>query len=205
MTDEFYRSGEFDTVLGESSVRIFGRLMWDIVLRDFEDRKKAYKSSYPGSPVPPRGSNNNFLLQQLNDKDAKLARISCFSYQNELFDLAKPAIFLVHGVGTKVEFERDTAISGRTLKKSPPYTERSGVVGQTGSFGPEIFMWVYDRADFTIRLDTETGTFTQVLLDYELGQAPQTGSMQGGLSDPPPPPPPPGRRRRWRWRGNNDD
>lgn len=202
MAKEIYRSGKFDTILGESSVRLFGRLMWDIVLRKYKDRKTAYKKSYPGSPVPPRLSNNDFLLEQLTDKKARLARISSFSYQNEIFDLAKPAIFLVHGAGTVVEFEKDTSETGQTLRKSPPYIERSGVVGQSGSFAPEILMWVYDRADFTIRLDSETGTFSQLLLDHELGHSPQTGSMQSGLTDPPSPP---SRRRRWRWRGNGED
>lgn len=202
MTDEPFSSGLYDSLAGDSSIRLFGREMWDIMLRPVEEnRNDAYGQgvSSPNSPVPPRVSQNNFLIDQLSSPDARLARISGFSYQNEYFDLAKPAIFLVHGPGTRVEFLWQAGTDGLTLKKSPTYTERSGMVGQTGSFAPDIFMWVYDRDDFTVRLDTEAGTFDRVLLAAELSTPISSDSMHGGRTDPAAPP----RQRRRRWRSED--
>jgi len=198
MSNDVYRSGEFDSLAGDSSVRLFGRLMWDLMLRDPTTRGEVYS----GSPVPPRLSSNSFLLGQLKKADAKLARISSFSYQNELFDLAKPAIFLVHGEGTRVELLDGVAPSQRSLRNRPTFTEHTGVVGQKGSFAPDIFVWMYDRADFTVRLDTETGSFEQVLLAYELGAPVGNDLMESAGTDPPPT----GarRRRRRRWRSDDD-
>ncbi len=200
---ESYFTGNYDTLIGESSVRLFGRLMWDIQLKATTERNKAYESRpRRGAAGPPRLSENNFLIEQLRSDDARLARISGFSYQSEFFNLAKPAIFLVHGEGTTVEVTREGGIEGLYLRKAPAHTDRTGMVGQHGSYAPDISMWIYDRADFSIRLDTETGTFDQILLAFELGSSIDTGSMHGGAGDPPPPPP--RRRHRRRWRGDDD-
>ncbi len=214
MSDELYdlyNTGEFDTLASDSSVRLFGRIMWDIVLREPDARKIAYPldgdNTYPDpletDPVPRRHSSNNFLIEQLRREDANFARISSFTYQNEMFDLVKPAIFLVHGNGTRVEFLKGISVKERSLRKSPSFTERTGMVGQKGSFAPDIFMWTYDRADFTIRLDTETGSFDQVLLARELGGPIGTDFMESAGTDPPPLP---GsmRRRRRRWRNSEE-
>lgn len=202
MEDNFL-TGNYDSLLGDSSIRLFGRLMWDIQLRSTLKRNEAYgRDTVEGSPVPPRLSENNFLIKQLRSSDAKLARIAGFSFQSEYFNLAKPAIFLVHGSGTAVENIESFGNPLRNLRKSPSHTERTGMVGQHGSYAPEVSMWVYDRADYSIRLDTETGTFDQILLAFELGSPIDTDSMHGGAGDPPPPPP--RRRHRRRWRGDDD-
>ncbi|WP_422039504.1 hypothetical protein [Roseibium sp.] len=197
-------SGEYDTLVGESSIRLFGRPMWDIVLRKPKSKRiKPYGGRLPSGPIPPRLSENDFLVNQLSSNKARLARIMAFSYQNQLYNLVRPAIFLVHGKGAPVEFTREGA-DGREnpfLRRMPTYTDRSGVVSQTASFGPYIKVWLYDRADFTIRLDTETGTFERVLLEAELGSI-RSGSMGAGDGDDVPPPPPPPRRRRWRGSGD---
>lgn len=195
-------SGAYDTLASDSSVRLFGRPMWDIVLREpASERTKPY-GDIGGGPIPQRLSENDFLIQQLSSDEARLARIMSFSYQNQMFDLARPAIFLVHGEGTQVEFINEGATNPATtfLRRMPTFTDRTGVAGQQGSFAPNICVWLYDRADFTIRLDTETGTFERVLLETELGGV-RSGSMGSGDGDDPPPPPPPRRRR---WRGSSD-
>ncbi|WP_305984545.1 hypothetical protein [Roseibium sp. MMSF_3544] len=194
-------SGEFDTLASDSSIRLFGRLMWDIQLRERRERIKPYGDQVPGDPIPTRESANDFLVKQLSRGDARLARIMAFSYQNEIFDLARPAIFLVHGKGSPVEFVKEGAQGKENpfLRRMPPYTDRSGVVIQGGSFGPNIKVWLYDRADFTVRLDSDTGTFERVLLEAELGCI-GSGSMGAGDGDDVPPPP----RRRRRWRGSSD-
>ena len=200
-------SGDFDTLASESSVRLFGKLMWDIILNP-AGRRAAYEgptgqSAVPPA-VPPRLSKNNFLTDQLSDPNAGLARIYCFSYQNQLFDMAKPAIFLVHGEGTIIEVPNHVPKPENLfLRKLPTYSDRSGLAGQKGSFALGMKMWLYDRADFTVRLDTETGTFDQVLLDYELGGGVDPGSMKGADTDEVPRPNL-RRRRHRRWRSSED-
>lgn len=199
-----FDSGFFDSLVGDSTVRLFGRIMWDIQLTPHERRTDAYgnpsEENQSGSgAVPLRRSSNNFLIDQLSRQDARLARISSFSYQSEMVELVKPAIFLVHGNGQRVELFEETNPDQLTLKNRPTYTERSGMVAQQGSFAFDIFVWVYDRADYTLRLDTESGSFDSVLLARELGGAIDTASMQSAGTDPPPPPRP--RRRRWRSDG----
>lgn len=197
-------SGAYDTLLGDSSVRLFGRPMWDIVLRTLEEGRVDPYDDDPSAEgaILPRLGENDFLVKQLSSEEAQLARIMAFSYQNQIFDLARPAIFLVHGVGTPVEFVKEgtKVVETTFLRRMPTYTDRTGVVGQSGSFGPSIRVWLYDRADFTVRLDSETGTFERVLLDVELGSV-QSGSMGAGDGDEVPPPRPP-RRRRWRGAGD---
>lgn len=197
MTD-VYRPGEFDSLANDSSIRLFGRLMWDLMLRDPTTRGQVYT----GQPVMPRSSPSNFLVDQLGKEDAKLARIMSFSYQGELFDLAKPTIFLVHGDGTRAENVDGVSPEQLSLRKRPTFTERSGLVGQKGAFAPDIFVWIYDRADFTVRLDTETGSFDQVLLAHELGGSFGDSFMERAVSDPP------GRttrrRRRRRWHSEEE-
>jgi hypothetical protein len=36
------------------------------------------------------------------------------------------------------------------------------------SFSDDMMVWAYDKSDLSIRLDAETGTFEQILLDIEL-------------------------------------
>lgn len=201
-------TGGYDTLASDSTIRLFGRVMWDIVLKQ-QDRRPAYDGPDPADSLkppalPPRLSRNSFLVEQLSKSDANLARIYSFSYHNELFDLTKPAIFVVHGKGTDIELPNDeTTQASRYLRKLPTFADRSGLAGQRGSFALDLKVWLYDRADFTVRLDTESGTFDQVLLDYELGGGVGSGSMHAADADDPPPQT--RRRRRFRrWRSGDD-
>lgn len=214
----------FDTLLSDSSIWLFGREMYDLTLaKSEEERRRRYKGpselELKQSPRKfrnmPRNSRNSFLMDQLSggasgDAPATLARIYSFSYQNELHDLMKPAIFLVHGVGVDIEQAQfgpfQEQINRSSLAQRAAYTERSGVSSQGQDFARGMRAWVYDRADFSIRLDVETGTLDRVLLGIEFGD-PHFGDhtrMAGGDSGPPPPPPAPGglgrraRRRRFK-------
>ena len=203
------QSDGFDTLLSESTVRLFGRPMYDLVLaRTPEERKKFYRgpgsleATHPSIKNVPYRSKNSFLMDQLTqgadatdagEPEAKLARIYSFSYQNEIFDLLKPAIFLVHGDGVEVEksqFLGAKVTRNSSLAQRAAFTERSGISSQGQGFARGIRTWLYDRADFTVRLDSETGTFDRVLLGFELGDF-ETGDhtrMGGGESGPPPRP-----------------
>lgn len=201
--EEAARRGQFDSLIGDSSVRLFGRLTWDIILREDETKRQIpYKGSSTFTSNPQRLGRNNLLINQLSDKNAKLARIVCFSYEGQLFELARPAIFVVHGEGTLVELVNEGAGTPATalLKRLPTFTERLGVAGLQGSFAPEIRVWIYDREDLTVRLDTETGSFDRVLLEAELGGV-ETSMMSAADGDDVPRP---RRRRRRRWRGAGD-
>lgn len=202
-------SGAFDTLAGDSSIRLFGRPMFDIVLADLEMRRQAYGqiSEAPdwGNETggnAPYVSSNAFLIQQLLRKDAQLARIHTFSYQNELYDLAKPTVFLVHGPGVTTDGAKRVQTPERPLRKEPSPTNRSGLNREGSPFSTEMRVWVYDRADFTVRLDTDTGPFDALLLDFELGGSIETNSMHGASSGPGSNRRPISRRRRWR---NNED
>ena len=72
-----------ETLLTGSRVWLFGRIMKDITL----DPKE----------ISGRGA----LAKALKSDDAALARIYAFGFEGHVVQLAKPAIFLVHGEGEK--------------------------------------------------------------------------------------------------------
>ncbi len=176
-----YGSGNFDTLLSDTSVRLFGREMFDIKLAGNRDEAYDYKGGND-TPPPAVHSSNNFLLHQLKREDARLARIYSFSFQNQIFDLMKPALFVVHGEGNvpdppEIQFSATDVSTRRGIK--PAITVRSGVSGQDARFTEDIRMWLYDIADFTVRLDMEAGPFERVLLEFELGGP---GSFDAGAT-----------------------
>jgi hypothetical protein len=160
-----------DTLLNQSKIWLFGRTLADITIN-----RKAYAlpSNEQGGNAqdqPPSMSSNNFLLNQLAvARDPKFARVFAFSYEGAFFDLQRPAIFLVHGDGIDADtpneaFDPNLAL----LNRAPPNVGRTGLGTQSGAFAGSVKAWAYDRADFTIRLDADTGTFDTLLLSAELG------------------------------------
>lgn len=123
-------------------------------------------------------SHNRFLEEQLSADDARLARIYAFSFEGNNYDLPRPAIFLVHGEGTPVELPPPADRST---------TDTSGVVARDWEFaapgpdGPDLRMWEYDKGDFSLRLDVDTGPLDQVLLAHALrgGGAGMSGAHLG--------------------------
>lgn len=128
---------------------------------------------HPLPPPPPRLGSNNFLQAQLLAPGARLARIYGFSYEGHYYDLAKPAIFLVHGPGSDPEAFRPAAAGKHRLPearvdRAPSDADRSGVARTGTSFAEDMRVWSYDKGDFSIRLDPETGPLEQILLQAEL-------------------------------------
>jgi hypothetical protein len=160
-----------DTLLSQSKIWLFGR-----VLADIEINKNAY-----GAPAnanagnieghPPSMSQNKFLLNQLTlAADPKFARIFAFSYEGSFFDLQRPALFLVHGDGIDPDTPDFIIDPNLTfLDRAPASFGRTGLGTQAGAFAAGVKAWAYDRADFTIRMDADTGTFDTLLLSAELG------------------------------------
>ena len=125
----------------------------------------------PDQPDDPPGrcEANNFLEDQLKRSkkgcECVLARIYGFSYEGHYYDLAKPAIFLVHGPGA--DPEAPPAVDPR-VTRAPADVDRTGVAAQGYSFSDDMRVWSYDKGDYSVRLDPETGPFEDILLEMEL-------------------------------------
>ena len=146
-----------ETLLTPSAIKLYGRLVTDIKLTP--------------TATPSLGG-NAFLKAQLDQKDARLARIYGFSYEGHYYDLARPALFLVHGDGTPPAYPAH----GR------PDVDSAGVVSKEWEFSssdpknPDLRFWEYDKGDFSIRLDIESGPFEQILLAAALRGGPAAAS-----------------------------
>lgn len=182
-----------ETLLSPSGVLLYGRVVTDLTVN--VPAAPVQPNTPPvGQPLPapaqppdpephnppPRLGDNNFLQRQLrahagNDHlIARIARIYGFSYEGHYYDLAKPALFLVHGDGVRAERPGRDPAQGQ---QQPPFTrvargpddaDRTGVASTERAFSEEMLVWAYDKGDFSIRLDVETGTFEQILLEVEL-------------------------------------
>jgi hypothetical protein len=104
---------------------------------------------------------NAFLKQQLTASNPKFARIYAFSFEGQYYVLPKPAIFLVHGNGADASGD-------------------PGVAAKGWDFLSGIKAWSYDKADFSIRLDIETGPLDKILLEDAV--KPDPSSAQYGSS-----------------------
>lgn len=155
-----------ETLLGVSSVYLFGRVLIDVsITRGLTDLG-----------VPRRGA-NLFLKKQFDDADNKgdkesgLARIYAFSFEGGLYELARPAIFLVHGPGFDPDEPAPTNVDGlveyKRLARSPGSSGMTGLGLQRGAFAKDMRVWAYDKSDLSLRLDMDTGTFEQLLLEQE--------------------------------------
>jgi uncharacterized membrane protein YgcG len=154
---------ERDTLLGLSSVYLFGRQLDDLQLAT-----AGYKNGFGG----PELGDNRHLRKQLTAGDARFARIFAFSFEGALFELGRPTIFLVHGVGMKLDEPAPRNAVGSVeygrLSRSPGSSAVSGLGLLSGAFAKDLKVWTYDRGDFSVRLDAETGTLEQILLSAEL-------------------------------------
>ena len=155
-----------ESLLSPSNVLLYGRIITDL---KFERPAK-------GKQVPPRLGANNFLEQQLQDPKAKLARIYGFSYEGHYYDLTSPAIFLVHGDGVDPEAPRPAE---PRVSRAPADADLTGVAGRTGSFSEDMKVWSYDKGDFSLRMDIETGPFEEILLEAELVAEEMQGYYSG--------------------------
>jgi len=142
--------------------------------------------------VPRRGGRGRGRNNQLDDQlggDAQFARIYGFSYEGTYYELPNPTLFLVHGTGVsatdgnqpKDRFGDD--FPDKHASRAPIDPSVSGVAAADFQFADDIRVWAYDKADYTIRMDVETGMFEQVLLDVFFGvEAPMLagGRVAGG-------------------------
>lgn len=167
MAKEF---GVNETILGVSSVYLFGRELSDLNIV-FDDPVDADR--------PKRKGKNNFLVQQVRTSQARLARIFSFAFEGSFYELARPAVFLVHGPGDDPDVPPPEDKYAR-LARSPGRISRHGVGRHFGAFSMDMKVWVYDKGDFSMRLDVETGSLEQILLEAEVSQG-DDGSFDGGF------------------------
>jgi hypothetical protein len=167
-----------ESLLNVSGILIYGREITDLILRF----KAPSQSSGPN--VPPRLGGNLFLQKQLEyviedddtidpEKTPRFARIYGFAYEGHYYDLARPTVFLVHGPGVPAEDLPDKKYPAQRYSRAPETPDKTGVGAQVGTFSQDIMVWAYDQGDFSLRLDIDSGSFAELLLDAEL---------DGGLS-----------------------
>jgi hypothetical protein len=110
----------------------------------------------------------HWLWRQLEKDDATFARIYGFSYDGAYFDLPRPVLFLVHGPGEPAVQSSNITGASQTeaqLARAPQKPSLSGIAAAEFGIADDIRVWSYDKADYTIRMDVETGMFEQVLLE----------------------------------------
>lgn len=164
-------SGVKESILNVSAVYLFGKEVSDlkVVANDPVDDNR-----------PPRMGNNNFLKRQIRNGEVALARIYAFSFEGCLYELTRPSIFLVHGPGQDPDLPEPVSSDFKRVARSPGRLSKTGVGRHSGSFSMDMRVWVYDKGDFTMRLDVETGTFEDILLAAELDEEAWGGSGRSG-------------------------
>ena len=165
----------FETLLGTSSVLLYGRILLDIQLTPRYDYNAAAKET----GAPPRAGRNRFLQDQLssagspeveNEANApRLARIYGFAYEGAYYELMRPVIFLVHGEGDVPEPNVPiNQFDGNPLDYPTGSVDGIGVPSRSGHLASDVRVWAYDRLDVSLRMDVETGTLAELLLEAEL-------------------------------------
>jgi hypothetical protein len=139
-----------ETLLSPSQIKLFGRNYEGLALN------KGNLATI---------GRNNFLLEQIRDDSAKLARIYAFAYEGVLYFLPKPYVFLVHGDGQRViEPGRYDELSG-VEKEQGATIDQWGVVAKIDRFADDVLVWNYDKEDFSLRIDIVSGPFSEIALE----------------------------------------
>lgn len=131
-----------ESLLSQGNVKLIGRPIAEITL------------NAPGTGIPPLGG-NQFLRNQLTAPNAQFARIYGFSFEGHYYDLVKPAFMLVHG-------------PGQPVTTPTPSIDQVDEAGRSWEPSAGLSYWEYDKGDFSVRLDVETGPLQQILLEMEL-------------------------------------
>jgi hypothetical protein len=208
-----------ETLVGDSTIYLFGRVMKDIQLgldeKDPEPDPEPdpYRIGRDGRPLR-RLSPNHFVIDQLRSPDAKIARIYAFSFQNEFFELVRPALFVVNGYGhTPLRSDDDRQDDDMEDRRGDERTQRdyafplglTGLAQMGGNLATELRVWAYDRDDYSVRLDVMTGSFDRILIEHEFAEEGLQGFVRGGGTlGTPSAVSSHARRRPRRWRSDDD-
>ena len=148
-----------ETLLSPSSVLLFGRRVTDLEV-----------TAQPHNPSVAARYGNTLLEAQVARNHAAnapdqtvFARIYGFSYEGTYYDLPRPLLFLVHGPGQPAE-QAPAGPGNARFARAPDSPDRTGIAAADFSFGDQVMVWSYDKDDFTIRMEVDTGTFEDTLL-----------------------------------------
>lgn len=115
------------------------------------------------------GSTSQIEQQLFSEEDPCFARVYGFSFEGYYYDLSRPVLFLVHGEGVPASQVRLGGFGNASAARAPGQPSLTGVGQADFQFSDDILVWSYDKADYTIRMDVETGMFEDVLLAAMLG------------------------------------
>jgi hypothetical protein len=119
---------------------------------------------------------NQFLRAQLDAPGRQLAAVYSFAFEGRFCELPKPAIFLVHGNGVAVSsvgHGRTTLDVAGVIAKEWEFSESSNPDDPPKN---ELRVWEYDKGDFSMRMDVETGSLEQILLMAMMRGGPALGA-----------------------------
>ncbi|MDS9469915.1 hypothetical protein RGQ15_20410 [Paracoccus sp. MBLB3053] len=152
-----------ETLLSHSEILLFGRVVEDLHIKATEEPEAAKSSGQPGA-----------VEGQLAAEQPNFARVYGFGFEGLYHVLPVPALFLVHGPGVSAE----TAASG--LRPSAGATTEGSVGGVL--LPDDLMVWTYDKADYSIRMDVQSGMFEQLLLGKGPSGPEARGMSVGGMS-----------------------
>jgi hypothetical protein len=139
-------------LLEHSSVLVYGRVVEGI--------------SIDAGNVKDDGlGSNRFLHGQLTAKDGgknkqQLATIYGFEFEGHYYDLPKPTILLVHGD------PKSPKAAGAAVEPDPELADN-------------VKVWRYDKADFSMRFDVESGPLEAILLEEALDSSAMAAQTSG--------------------------
>ena len=133
-----------ESLLTASAVKLYGRVIAGLSVNVANARNEL--------------GANMFLRQQLEAAEPQLARIYGFSYHGSYSALSRPTIFLVHGGGEPASVGHPDA---------PQSIDLTGKAYNCCDFAADIMVWEYDRGDFSLRLDIDSGPLERILIDAE--------------------------------------
>jgi hypothetical protein len=96
-----------------------------------------------------------------------------FEFEAHYYDLMVPTIMLVHGPGT-IPSDRETLATDRTIGAAVDRVENP-----FPEIAPDIVVWPYDKADFSLRLDPSSGPIESILLEVEFDDLEEEAESSG--------------------------
>ena len=121
-----------------TKIKVLGRVMPEIVLHHPEQPE--------GTPAP----SPSLLLEAAKKNNAKFARVYGYVYEGVFTEITRPMLLLVHG-------------SGQTIDDTPSLIDNQGLALRDWDFSGDLRIWTYDRADFSLCLNIDSGPIGALL------------------------------------------
>ncbi len=108
------------------------------------------------------GAQGQLQKQLENDLEPKFARIYGFAFEGTYYELPSPILFLVHGDGTEASLPPLGRAS--VTRHACRTASITGIAAADYNISDDVRVWSYDKGDFSIRMDVETGMIEDILL-----------------------------------------